>query len=203
MAKILKDKIVLVKDLYRNKKFTMLEIAKKLGVSIDSVVYCMRKNKIKRRSFSEANAIVFKNKKLSFHEKIRLSSIEEKLKIAGLMLYWGEGYKSFKNSSIDFTNSDPDMILIFIKFLRTIYKVDEKRFRIYLYCYSNQNIKSLINFWSKLTKIPREQFSKPYVRKDFRENGRKMQYGMIHIRYADKKLFLSIMESIEEVKLKM
>ena len=34
-------------------------------------------------------------------------------------------------------------------------------------------------------------------------NGRKMMYGMVHIRYADKKLFLSIMGAVHDLKKKM
>ncbi|MFA5791511.1 MAG: hypothetical protein WC884_00545 [Candidatus Paceibacterota bacterium] len=203
MAQISNDKINLVDKLYNIEKLTMREIAQKLAVDIDVVVYCMRKNKIKRRSRKEANKISFWNKKLSFQEKNKLSVTEKNLKLAGLILYWGEGYKTTKSSGIDFANSDPNMIVIFLKFLRKIYKVDEKRFRILLYCYSDQNITFLIKFWSTLTGILKEQFSKPYIRKDFRKDGRKMEHGMIHIRYADKKLFLCIMKEIDLFKLKM
>ena len=181
----------------------MREIAEKLGTGIDTIVYFMRKHKIPRRSFKENNILLFEKKKPSFIEKNKLSSIEEKLKLSGLLLYWGEGYKTIKSKGIDFANSDPDMVAIFVRFLRIVYRVDEKRFRILLYCYANQNTKSLINFWSKLTKISIKQFTKPYIRKDFRKDGRKMKYGMVHVRYADKKLFLSIMKSIEEIKAEM
>lgn len=203
MSQINDNDISHIKKLYIEEQMSMREIAAKLGLGIDAVVYFMRKHKIPRRSFKESNALLFQNKKLSFTEKCNLSSIEEKLKIAGLTLYWGEGYKTSKSKGIDFANSDPDMIAIFVKFLRKIYKVDEKRFKILLYCYSDQNIGSLKKFWSKLTGISQKQFTKPYIRKDFKKDGRKMKYGMVHIRYADKKLFLSIMKSVEEFKASM
>jgi len=192
-----------IRTLYLDQKLSMREIAEKLGTGIDTIVYFMRKHKIPRRSFKENNILLFEKKKPSFIEKNKLSSIEEKLKLSGLLLYWGEGYKTIKSKGIDFANSDPDMVAIFVRFLRIVYRVDEKRFRILLYCYANQNTKSLINFWSKLTKISIKQFTKPYIRKDFRKDGRKMKYGMVHVRYADKKLFLSIMKSIEEIKAEM
>ncbi len=203
MVKVPIDKVSLIKDLYISKKLTMNEIAQKLGISIDAVVYCMRKNKIKRRSLKEANALAFENKKLSFREQLKLSYNQKKLKITGLMLYWSEGHKSSTSCGIDFANSDADMIYVFLKFLRKIYQVDESRFRVLLYCYSDQNTSKLVDFWSKLSKIPKKQFTKPYIREDFRKNGRKMKYGMVHIRYADKKLFLCIMEEIKLVKLNM
>lgn len=187
-------------SLYHKKKLSMREISEKLNVSIDAVVYCMRKNKIPRRTFVETRALVFKNKKASFTRVKKFSRNTKDLEIVGAMLYWAEGYKSPKNNIVDFTNSDPWMIIIFLVFLRTVYNLDEKKFRIYLYCYKNQNVKKLIKFWSKITRIPINQFSKPYIRTDFREDGRKMENGMIHIRYSDKKLFLDIMNSISQYK---
>ncbi len=174
----------------------MSEVAKKIGISIDSVVYLMRKNNLKRRSFTESNKIVFQNKPLSFRVRNNKSQKSRELEIAGLMLYWAEGYKSVKSVSVDFANSDPRMILLFLSFLRSTYHLDKSRFRILLYCYSNQNIDSLINFWSELTNVPKKQFTKPYVRNDFRENGRVMKYGMIHVRYNDKKLFIDLMQKM-------
>jgi len=41
--------------------------------------------------------------------------------------------------------------------------------------------------------VPVQQFTKPYVRKDYKiEKIDKMPYGLVHIRYADKKLYLQI-----------
>src|SRR3990167_11003757 len=114
MAKISDNNINLVKNLYYSKKLTMKEIAKKLGVSIDAVVYCMRKNKIKRRSLIEANVISFRNKKLSFNKRVKLLPTQEQLKLIGLMLYWSEGHKSSTSRGVDFANSDADMITILV-----------------------------------------------------------------------------------------
>lgn len=123
------------------------------------------------------------------------------MKSMGVTLYWGEGYKAGQAHGIDFANSDIKMIQVFLKFLREICGVDEKRLRIYLYCYSNQNPPGLVRFWSKVTGVPKDQFTKPYIRKDFRlEKKDKMPYGLIHIRYSDKKLFLLIKKWIEEYK---
>lgn len=91
------------------------------------------------------------------------------------------------------------MIKIFLKFLREVCGVDEKRLRVYLYCYSDQSIEILLNYWYKLTNIPKSQFSKPYIRNDFLpEKSGKMKYGLVHIRYADKKLLYQIDNWIKE-----
>ncbi len=198
MATIPYKKILYVKKLYYKDLFSMEKVAEDLGVSMSALVYFMRKYDLKRRTPRENEKIKFAKKPLSFNKQKLNTPYLKELAAIGIMLYWAEGYKGDEfNCTVDFANSDPLMIKLFVKFFRLIYKPNEKKMRIYLYCYSNQNIKNLINFWSKLTKIPRGQFLKPYVRSDFREGGRKMKYGLIHIRYHDKKLLIDIKSMIE------
>ncbi len=195
-----KQKIERIKYLYYKKGFSMLSVSKDIGNSIFSTYYLMRKHNLKRRDFKEASAFSFKNKIPSFKRKASKSIKFEKIKVAGAMLYLAEGYKTIKSAGIDFANSDSEMILLFMNFLRSIYLLDEKRFRVLLYCYSNQNIPKMIKFWSKLSGIPKSQFTKPYVRSDYKIDGRVMEHGMVHIRYCDKKLLIDIMQLIGEYK---
>lgn len=179
-------------------------IGKSLGVSLDCVSYFMRKNNLKRRTLKEEQELRFNNKVPTF--KIRKSNkYSSELRTVGAMLYWGEGYKGNKerpSHTVDFANSDPDMIMLFLKFLRNTFVLEESKFRVLLYCYSDQNIPELINFWSNGTLIPKIQFIKPYVRGDFRIGAKKMKYGLVHIRYHDKKLLLEIMKMIDSYKIK-
>src|SRR3989344_84414 len=185
-----------VGDLYKSGK-PMREVAEKYGVSIDAVTYVLRKSTIPRRSFIEANRLVFEKKTASFTLKLKR---DKELETIGAMLYWAEGYKTDKAKGVDFANSNPFMVELFIKFLRDRYKLDEKRFRAFIYCYANQDQLALIKFWSKLLAIPFAQFTKPYVRKDYREDGRKMEHGMVHLRYGDKKMLRDILNLIESYK---
>ncbi len=190
-----------IKDLYYKKQYSQSQIAQELGVSIDAVVYVMRKHSLVRRTKKEQSQVRFFNKKPSFSLKQQLSVKDQILKSIGVTLYWGEGYKTGLANAVDFANSDIKMIQLFLRFLRKICGIDETRLRVYVYCYSNQNPPELIRFWSKITGIPKSQFTKPYVRKDFRlEKKDKMPYGLVHIRYSDKKLLLLIKEWIEECK---
>ncbi len=202
VAKIPTSELTKIKKLYYKKGFSMSDIASEFSVSVDAVVYFMRKHNLKRRNFSEANAVLFEKKPASFLFKPIRRLYDRELKVVGAMLYWAEGYKSDKASGIDFANSNPEMISLFMKFLRNTYKLDESKLRIFIYCYSDQNYKKIKGFWSELTKVPKEQFSKPYVREDFRKDGRKMPFGLIHIRYNDKKLLLEIKSLIECYKRK-
>ena len=157
----------------------------------------MRRNDIPRRSASDADRLVFDKKPLSYNKKSKLNKKEELLRCVALMLYWAEGAKTSK-WNVDFTNSNSQMALIFLTALRKIYRVNESRLRILLYCYPNQNVNLLLTHWSILLSIPKAQFTKPYIRKKFDpQKKNKMPNGLIHIRYHDKKLFMQIKAEID------
>lgn len=190
-----------VKNLYYGKKYSARETGEELGWSIKQVYSFMKRNGLERRSARETNQFRFERQNPSFEIKKNLDKEEEKLKVAGIMLYWGEGSnrKGDRNSTVDFANSDPEMIKLFMKFLRTICGVDGEKLRGYLYCYSNQDVKRLEKYWSNLTGIPLDQFIKSYVREDFDPDKKgRTKYGTFHVRYSDKKLFLQIQNWIEE-----
>lgn len=79
--------------------------------------------------------------------------------IAGTMLYWAEGDNKFK-SHFRFTNTDHRMIALYLKFLTNLVKVKKEDVRIGLILYPDLSEKQCINFWSKITNIPRRQFYK-------------------------------------------
>lgn len=157
--------------LYYDERRPMREVAQHLGVSLNAVTYWMRKKGLPRRSAAEASIVTYDKKPLSFSVRLGRNEKEEQLDVIGAMLYWAEGYKSDKASGIDFANSDPVMIDMFMRFLRSRYVLDEHRFRVLLYCYSDQDVDALVVFWSETCGIPKSQFSHPYVRRDVREGG--------------------------------
>jgi len=192
------DKLKEIKEYYQQ-GLSLREISEKIRESLDATVYFFRKHKIPRRTARENNALQFAKKPLSFKIKTRLSFKEEKLKIAALMLYYGEGAK--RGHVVDLANSDSSIIRIFLQFLRKICQVDQKRLKVYVYCHSNQKVADIIKYWSMVTKIHASQFSKPYIRKDYSmKAGRQMVNGLVHIRYNDKKLLIYILREIENYK---
>lgn len=113
------------------------------------------------------------------------------------MLYLGEGAKT--KNTVDLANSDPVILRLFVKYLRKICAVDEQKIRVYLYCFENQNTEGLISFWSRTLRIGKDKFIKPYIRKIGASQTRTMKYGVLHIRYNDKRLlekFLYLCSSI-------
>src|ERR1035437_5102935 len=177
------------------------QIADHFGVSIHASYYTLRSLDIPRRSAQETNRIRFEAKPLSYDLKTKLTQKEKQLKMAAIMLYWAEGYKVGR-STVDFANSDPDMVVIFWKFLSEICRVDRQRVRLHLYAYEGQDIQNLMQFWCALLDLPRHHFIKPYVKKAAipGPRGPRMIHGLVHIRYSDTKLLRQILQWIDEYR---
>jgi len=200
MAQVSKKQFNQIKKLYNSGK-SINCISQELGYTVNALTYFFRKNNLIRRNRTETNAIRFKNKQPSFNLKSRLTKKDELLKIVGIMLYWGEGSKWKGEKIVDFANSDPEMIKVFINFLRKICGIDEKKIRIYLYCHEEREVQKLKKYWSNLTNVSTEQFTKPYINTRYNPAKRgKMKHGLIHIRYYDKKLLDLLLNWIEKSK---
>ena len=66
------------------------------------------------------------------------------LTLIGAALYWGEGYKNFKEGMyehINFANSDPDMIRIFMMFLEKALCINKKGLKAHIFLYPQMNNK--------------------------------------------------------------
>ena len=184
-----------VLSLYRDQELSAKEVAIKCGVRMGAVYRALEKFEIPKRTSWESNRIRFNGQPASFVPRHIASSSEKDLKIAGLMLYWGEGTKA--GDGLDFANSDTAMIGIFMKFLREVCGVNESRLRGNLYMYADQSEKLLLNHWSEVMRLPLSQFTRPHVRPDFRTEGRKMEWGLIHVRYCDKKLLAWVINELK------
>ncbi len=156
------------------------EIAKAVGVSKNSVSrWCKnlklprsareilkKKNKQNREILAKYNRLRAKRARAE-HRKIKrkaakqISSLSKyELLLIGAALYWGEGWKkqSRGDYTVEFANSDPAMIRLFLCFMRKVLQVPENKFKVSLQLHTNINEGSTINFWSEVTNIPEERF---------------------------------------------
>ena len=78
----------------------------------------------------------------------------------GLGLYWGEGYK-YENGELGFTNSNPDIIRFYFKWLR-LWNVEKDSliFRLTVNEFFRKEETNIKNFWINLLDIDKNQFSK-------------------------------------------
>lgn len=104
-------------------------------------------------------------------------------KVYCALLYWCEGGK--RGGSVSFTNSDPKMIKIFLKFFRKSFSLDESKFRVCVHLHSYHSSTKQLKYWSQITGIPLSQFIKPYQKKNTGKRIRKNYQGCIAVSYFD------------------
>ena len=85
------------------------------------------------------------------------------LLLIGAALYWAEGYKK-RRSVLQFSNSDPTMIRVIMKFFKKVCKVPKEKIKASVQIHPNVTSKEAVNYWSKVGGIPKAQFSKSYSR---------------------------------------
>ncbi|NTU66318.1 MAG: helix-turn-helix domain-containing protein [Candidatus Moranbacteria bacterium] len=173
----------------------------------------------KRASKISAEALLKRNKKQTAlaagrAEKIRDDSRKEfsklkgnKLFLVGVSLYWAEGYKKgaegSKWKSVDFANSDPEMVMIMMRFFREICEVGNERIKIQLMTHPNVEMEEALRYWSEITEIPKNQFMRTCCAISKASNGKRpnrLTYGTVHIRINDVKLFFRIIGWIDGLK---
>lgn len=100
------------------------------------------------------------NKKAYIEGQNSIQSISQKeLLIIGAVLYWGEGSKSERSAvSLNFSNSDPLMVSVYMRFIREILKIPEQRIRSGIHIYPSISSDEAKRFWSKITKLPEDRF---------------------------------------------
>jgi hypothetical protein len=118
------------------------------------------------------------------------------LLVAGVALYAGEGSKT--RGEVAFANSNPRMIALFLTFLRRFFVVEESRLRVHLYLHEGLDLQAANRYWSDVTAIPREQFTKPYrARPDPSIRHAKHEMGCPSVRYGCAHTHRSIMALVE------
>jgi hypothetical protein len=102
---------------------------------------------------------------------------------AGIALYAGEGAK--RDGEVALTNTDPDIVAFFCRWLRQTFDVDESRLRAHLYLHADLDLDGAVRFWSDTLAIPPAQFTKPYrAVVDPTRRTRRHEHGCITVRYA-------------------
>lgn len=113
------------------------------------------------------------------------------------LLYWGEGAKT--GGRLIFINSDPGMVKLYLWLLRKSFIIKEERLKCLLHLHEYHNQGEMVDFWSKVTGIPKNSFSiynKPHTGIN-KKSGYK---GCLSIRYGDSRIIKEIFIIIERFK---
>ena len=156
---------------------------------------------IKRLEAAKRGALAKHRQKELLIEEINKKALKDiqhvskrELWLIGIILYWAEGTKE-KNfhpgSSINFNNSDPRMIKVFIKWLLESCKIykDRINFEIYIHENSKNNVEVVRKYWAKVSGFPLEKFHKIYfkknkIKKTNRRNTGDLYYGLLRVRVS-------------------
>ncbi len=171
---------------FRKNGESLARIAMKVGVSKSTVgLWCedielsdSQRNKLlesdkKAGAVGRARAaVVNKNERLNrirvnmdLGQKMVGNISSRDLLVAGIALYWAEGDK--KGRRIKFTNSDPAMIKMCMRWFTECLKISLED----IYCYVGINfihegrIEEIEKYWSEVTGINRQGFRKPSLKK--------------------------------------
>lgn len=189
-------------NLYFEKKLSMTEIAKKLGISAHKVVYWMDKYQLKRRSWSEATYVKYNPYGDPFSLEKNPGVEKQFLKGLGLGQYWGEGTKADK-FSVRISNSDPYFIKTFINFLKEIYKIDNSKLKFAIHIFSDIDPKEALKYWSKQLNVSQNKFHKTQVIKLNRKGTykKRSKYGVLTLIFQNKKLRDHMQNELRKLKL--
>jgi len=203
---------------FRHKGYSIIEIERLTSVSKSTLSGWLRDIKISKQGKSRLNQRIIRGRERGIHQinaqykkKLKYLRDEAYNRVKGVtpgrgyeliytgLLFWCEGEKI--TTGVRFANSDPRMIVFFLKMFRQAFQLDEKKFRVLLHLHQYHNDSDELLFWQKITNIPKEQFLKIY-RKDNSGKSKKYGYhGCVSLRYHDAqiaKILLFAINSLTE-----
>ena len=119
------------------------------------------------------------------------------IQTVGALLYWCEGSKREKDCRVEFVNSDPEMISIFMRYLRTK-DVDEARIRARMTIHVQDDETTCKEYWKKVTLLKDTNFISTVVRSPSFSK-KPLPYGTVTIRYNSLGLLRQIKQQISDL----
>lgn len=200
-----KSKLKLEAFVLRKKGKSIREIVSLLGMPLSTVSYWCRDIKLsleqrkllvkhqKDRAYAGRlkSAEILKSKRVKITKKLKEAGIEEigkltkkEIFLAGIGLYWGEGYRS--QERVGFTSRDWKIIKFIIGWFERFFDAKRSDFilRISVNKEHRDRIKKIEKYWSQMTGIPLSQFTKPSFIKASRKKvyfSRENYYGTLRI----------------------
>lgn len=194
----------------RYRGYSIKEISKKLNIAQSTTSSWLRdvslnkkaRNRLEQRKILgylkaiETRKLLRGKIKDDFDNKAKKQLLNLKVNISVYkllcsFLFWTEGGKS-TDSYVYFINSEPKMVKTFLQLMRHSFTLDETKLRCLVHIHDYHNEQEIKNYWSRVTKIPLDQFSKSYNKPNTKKRIRKNYKGSIRIRYYDYKIALEL-----------
>ena len=118
----------------------------------------------------------------------------------GCMLYWAEGSRS--RNQLGFTNADPEMLDLFVHFLRRCYGVRYERIALTVNVHlgNGLTLEQIESWWLTRLGLPRASLRRSVVNRPSRASQRKrrtLPYGTVRITVSSTALVQSILGAIQ------
>lgn len=197
-----KEKLQAIK--LRKEGFSYREILKQVPVAKSTLSLWLRSVKLTKKQKQRLTekklrsalkgAMIRKKQRIEITRKIKNKANKEIGKISkkglwliGIALYWGEGEKEKEYRSgtkLGFSNSDPKMVLLYVKWLKEICTVLPSNILYDIYIHETGNFKKAKKFWRNLLSLPKNKirtYFKHNKIKKIRKNSKKDYYGLMRI----------------------
>lgn len=131
-----------------------------------------------------------------------LAGAREPLHVAGCMLYWGEGWKA--KNQVHISNSDPELLRLFVAFLRVYFHVCDEDVLITCNLFADHQARQheIERFWLEALSLPESSLRKSIVNvysKDSKKKRlNKLPYGTCRVVVNQTAVVQSIYGSIQD-----
>lgn len=176
----------------------------------------IRKNALKALQEGRVRAQKIRKEKAQLKEKEfvkkginKIGELSYKeLFIAGIALYWGEGFKNVHERRLGFCNSDPNMLRFYVHWLEKCLGINKRDLvvRLTLNRVYKEKTKEIEKYWSDIIGVPLNQFTKPFYqnslwRRQFNTNN---YHGVLRIHVKNSLEYLLEMRGwLEGLKLSL
>jgi transcriptional regulator with XRE-family HTH domain len=210
----------LARELRRYEGASIKDIARRVGVSVSSVSMWVRdielspeqhaalqlRNVAYNRQMSGTwkQAAKRRAERVAYQEQGReVARAGDPLYVAGCMLFWAEGGKD--RNAVRFTNSDPEMVRFFVRFLRTCFEIEDEQIRLTCNLFADhlERQREIERFWLQTAGLPEKCLCKSsvnvYSKYSQKKRQNKLPYGTCRIAVCRTRVVQSIYGGIQEI----
>lgn len=202
----------------RQQGMSIREIARQLGIAKSSASTWTRhieltdeqKGKLKENQKAAAeklsanyggkwNQETYFKLRQTYQNEGRLAAKECRLlHMTGCLLYWAEGAK--RRNRLVFVNSDPEMMVLFMRFLREEMQIADTAISITIHCHYHElvEISRIENYWLALLQLPTDCLGKTQIKKGSLTRKNILENGVCTINIGNTRLVQHIYGAIQE-----
>ncbi len=192
--------------------FTNIELSKEATKRLKNRVHTASIKGLLARNKNQTIIAETRSREMHDGGKSLIKNISKRdLLVLGTALYWAEGYKrpvvirgkTRTSHRVSLTNSDPDLIFLFLQFLRETCKVPNEKIIIWIRYFNHQDPVYLLNFWQKKCNIPYSNFRKTLqtvsISSQRKKSYNSLPFGVAQISVNNTNLYHKIMGMISGI----